>query len=123
MPLQSCNGALCQCSFGSAPAPLTVLPDKNVMSDQGMPAGTIMDFVPFLNVSPFGMCSSPNYPTMIFPGVPGPCIPAPVAPWAPGSPDVTIQNIPALTAQDTTTCALNGVISFAFPGQTVVQVD
>ncbi|MDR1269858.1 MAG: DUF4280 domain-containing protein, partial [Planctomycetaceae bacterium] len=88
-------GALCQCSFGAAPCPLVVLPDKRTLSPT--PTATILDNKPFVNLATFGVCSSPANPmvavaTAAALGVltPMPCIPATVAPWAPGSPTVLI---------------------------------
>src|ERR1700737_285418 len=96
------NNAMCACTFGTGPAPLKVLPAKKVLADK-LPAATIQDFAPNTNVGPFIMCISPSNPqvaaaTAAALGVltPQPCIPVTVAPWAPGSPMVTIGKAPAL---------------------------
>jgi hypothetical protein len=116
-----------QCSFGVAPAPLAVLPVKRVMT--GAPAATIMDNVPMLNIPTFGMCSSMSNPMVAAATaaalgvlVPMPCIPATVAPWAPGSPTVLIGNFPALNNSSKLTCMWGGMIQIAFPGQVTVMV-
>ena len=64
MSQQVCMGATLQCSFGAAPATLMVLPTNRVMTSN-MPAATIMDHVPMLNILPFGMCNSPSNPMVL----------------------------------------------------------
>lgn len=121
------NGML-QCSFGVAPTPLTVLPTSMVMAG-GMPAATIMDNAPMLNVMPFGMCSAPSNPQVIALtaaalGVftPAPCIPVTPAPWVPGAPTVMIGNMPALDNNSKLMCTWGGVIQITFAGQVTVMV-
>jgi hypothetical protein len=53
---------------------------------------------------------------------PQPCVPVTAAPWTPGSPQVMIQNQPALNIASTCMCNWGGVISITNPGQTTVQV-
>jgi hypothetical protein len=95
----------------------------------GRPAATIMDFAPFANILPFGMCNSPANPMVIAAtaaalGVftPMPCIPVTVAPWVPGSPTVLINNFPALSSTSKCMCTWGGVISINFAGQVQTQV-
>ncbi len=128
MPHQITNGALMTCSFGAAPSALTVLPVNRVMAG-GLPAATIMDHVPMLNVMPFAMCSSPSNPTVIAAtaaalGVltPMPCVPATPAPWVPGVPTTMIGNMPALNDSCKLTCLWGGMIQFTAPAQLTVQV-
>ena len=118
-----CMGAMMQCSFGMAPSSLCVLPTKMVMTSK-MPAATIMDHIPLVNVLPFGMCTSPANPmvaaaTAAALGVltPMPCIPMTTAPWVPGSPTVLLGKIPALNASSKCMCNWAGVISITSPGQ------
>ncbi|PKM76294.1 MAG: DUF4280 domain-containing protein [Firmicutes bacterium HGW-Firmicutes-15] len=122
-----CNGALLQCSFGVAPTPLTVLPKNKVMAT--MPAATIMDNVAFMNIIPFGMCSSMANPAVASAtaaawGVltPMPCTPMTSAPWAPGCPTVLIANNPALNDSSKLICSYGGVIQILFGGQVQTQV-
>ncbi len=122
-----CNGALLQCSFGVAPTPLTVLPKNKVMAT--MPAATIMDNVAFMNIIPFGMCSSMANPAVASAtaaawGVltPMPCTPMTAAPWAPGCPTVLIANFPALNDSSKLMCSYGGVIQILFGGQVQTQV-
>ncbi len=125
--MQVCMGAGLQCSFGVAPGTLVVLPVRRVLT--GMPAATIMDHVPFLNVLPFGMCQSLANPmvaaaTAAAFGVltPMPCLPVTPAPWIVGSPTVLIGNLPALNASSRLMCMWGGVIGVTSPGQTSTMV-
>lgn len=128
MSMQVVSGAMLQCSFGAAPAPLSVLP-KNTTLAGGTPAANIMDNVPFVNIPPFGVCTSLANPTVAAAtaaalGVltPMPCVPVLPAPWAPGSPTVLIGSLPALNDSSKCLCAWAGVISVAFPGQVSVVI-
>lgn len=111
------NGALLKCSYGIAPAPLTVLPLNRVMAGK-QPAATILDSKPMVNIMPFGMCNSATNPAVIAARaaalgaqVPGPCVPLVVAPWTPGSAKMMIGGVPALTSNSTCNCTWAGVIS------------
>ncbi|OXJ22620.1 hypothetical protein CFB82_39810 [Burkholderia sp. HI2714] len=122
MGIQVTSGALLQCSFGAAPATLQVLPVNRVMASA--PAANIMDSKPFVNIVPFGLCSSMANPmvaaaTVAASGVltPMPCVPATVAPWAPGSPTVTIGAMPALQNASKLMCMWAGVIQVVAPAQ------
>lgn len=124
-----CTGAMIQCSFGIAPSTLNVLPVNRTLVNN-LPMANIMDNQPFVNILPFGMCSSLANPTVAAAtaaalGVltPMPCIPATVAPWAPGSPTVMAGNAPALNAQSRLMCTWGGVIQISFPGQMTTVVS
>ncbi len=123
MAFVATNGCLCQCSFGVAPCPLTVLPANRVLCG-GSPAASIMDHVPFVNLASFGMCSSMANPavaaaTAAALGVltPMPCVPALPAPWAPGSPTVLLGTMPVLTEASSLLCLWAGVVKIAAPAQ------
>ncbi len=125
---QVTSGAMLQCSFGAAPSTFNVLPVNRVTAG-GTPAGTIMDNVPILNIPPFGMCQSPANPAVIAAtaaalGVftPAPCVPMIPAPWAPGTPTVTIANLPALDTNCKLMCAWGGLITVTQPAQVTVTV-
>ena len=124
MPEQVCNGAMLQCSMGLAPSTLVITPENKTMTSN-MPAATVMDFVPFKNIMPFGMCKSMSNPavsaaTSAAMGVltPMPCTPATTSPWSPGADNVKIANFKALDKPSTLTCSLGGTISIKQPGQT-----
>lgn len=120
---QVCSGATLQCSFGAAPAMFNVLPVNRTLVG-GMPAANIMDYIPLVNVTTFGMCSSLANPTVAAAtaaalGVltPMPCIPATASPWMPGAPSVLLGSMPALDANSTLMCTWAGVIKITYPGQ------
>jgi hypothetical protein len=120
--------ALLTCSFGLAPAAFEVLPVNRVTAG-GMPAATIMDNIPMVNIPPFAMCTSPANPAVIAEtaaalGVPtpAPCVPVLPAPWIPGTPTVSIAGLPALDTNCTLMCAWAGLISVSVPGQVTVTV-
>ncbi len=122
-----CSGAICQCSFGAAPATLDVLPTVNT-NISGLPVATIMDNKPMVNIKSFGMCSCQANPavasaTAAALGVPtpAPCVPVFAAPWAPGSTKVLIGNVPALNDLSKLNCTYGGVISIVDPGERSVQ--
>jgi hypothetical protein len=128
MPNQVCMGAMLQCSFGLAPSALVVLPINRVMTS-GVPAANIMDYTPFVNIMPFGMCLSLANPTVAAAtaaalGVltPMPCIPVTQAPWAPGSPTVMVGGAPALNDTSVLMCTWAGVITVTMAGQLTHQV-
>lgn len=120
---QVCSGATLQCSFGAAPAMFNVLPVNRTLVG-GMPAANIMDYIPLVNVTTFGMCSSLANPTVAAATAaalgaltPMPCIPATASPWVPGAPTVLLGSMPALDANSTLMCTWAGVIKIAYPGQ------
>lgn len=122
-----CGGANCACTFGAAPSVLNVLPACCVMNVQA--AATIMDYVPMVNVMPFGMCTSLSNPTVAAATAaalgaltPMPCVPVIPAPWTPGSPTVLIANKPALNNSCKVMCAWGGSISIVMPGQQTIQI-
>jgi hypothetical protein len=105
--------SLVKCSFGVAPAPLQVLPDALVLSDE-LPVATIT-CCEIINIETFAMCMSLSNPevaaaTSAALGVltPMPCVPL-LTPWTPESP-VLIGGQPALVATATCMCAYGGVI-------------
>ena len=124
MAVQVNMGASLMCTMGMTPSTLIVLPKNRVMAES-KPAANIMDFVPIVNIPPFGMCKSPANPTVAAAttaalGVltPMPCLPVIPAPWAPGSATVMIANFPALNNTSKCMCAFAGTISITNPGCT-----
>ncbi|MDR1334520.1 MAG: DUF4280 domain-containing protein [Holosporaceae bacterium] len=121
-----CTGAIAMCPFGVAPTPLTFLPASMVMGAAG-PMGSCSDCVPFLNIIPFGVCSSILNPTTASltaaaMGVltPGPCIPTPAGTWIPTKPTVMSKMGPMLTSDSMLICAYGGVIKINMPAQFTV---
>ena len=125
------NGAMISCSFSvpPVPVPLTVIPKGPPVMASSMPAATIMDFAPFVNIPSFGMCMAPTNPAFIAAtaaklgvATPVPCVPVTTSPWIPGSPTVMVGNIPALTNTSTCLCTWLGVITVKVPGQFTTTV-
>jgi hypothetical protein len=125
----TCMTAQIQCSFGAAPAVLSVIPQGPPVMANNMMAATIMANIPMANIPAFGTCNSMSNPVVaaataaaLGAMTPMPCIPATVAPWAPGSPTVLIGNMPALNNSSKLNCLWGGVIQILNPGSTTVQV-
>jgi len=128
MAMQVCMSAQLKCSFGVAPSVLAVLPKNRVLTEN-MPAANIMDFVPMINIMPFGMCTCPANPavasaTAAASGVltPMPCMPVVPKPWTPGALTVHIANFPALDDISTNMCTWGGVITIVYAGQKTVMI-
>jgi hypothetical protein len=127
MAQQVALGALLQCSFGAAPSSLVVAEPQVIA--EGKPAANITDYVPNVNIPPFGMCSSIANPavasaTSAASGVltPQPCVPVIPAPWAPGSPTVLVRGMPALNNTSKCACTWGGVIQIPMPATTTEMV-
>ncbi|MBY0281211.1 MAG: DUF4280 domain-containing protein [Alphaproteobacteria bacterium] len=127
MGMQATGLALTRCSFGMAPMPFITIPMHRDITFI-MPAATIMDHMPFLNILPFIMCQSKANPMVIaiMAATLGavqvaPCIPMTFAPWVP-SPTVTIDGMPAANNSAKTLCLWGGCISFLFPGQVTTLI-
>ncbi len=123
MPKLVTNGAKLRCSMGMSPGSLVVLPSG--FDDDDQPLATVNDHKPNVNVMPFGMCRSMANPqvasaTAAAQGAltPQPCVPVTTAPWSPGSADVTIADVAALTSTSTCNCQWAGVIDITDPVST-----
>jgi uncharacterized protein DUF4280 len=124
VPLPLVAGAQTMCSFGMAPSTLVVTPEKAVLVE-GRPVANILDTKPFVNILPFGLCTSLANPvtasqTAAALGVltPGPCTPVTVTPWLPGAPTGLAGPAPAAHQACTCQCAYGGVITVTNPGST-----
>lgn len=123
MPQQVAHTAQCKCTMGAAPAPLKILPANRVLCGT-LPAATVNDIIPFMNVTPFGTCKSLANPitaalTAANLGrlTPGACIPLLAGPWSPGAPTVTINGMKALDNTSKGKCSFGGQVSIIFPAQ------
>jgi hypothetical protein len=128
MGIQVVMAAMMKCSYGVAPSALIVLPDNAVQACM-LPAATVMDNIPMMNIPPFGMCESMANPEVIAATAaalgaltPMPCMPVTTAPWDPGSPTVQIKGMKALDASSKLVCMWGGEIQISFPGQETVQI-
>jgi hypothetical protein len=119
------NGAKPRCDQGLAPGVLTVLPVN--LADGGLvPAATVMDNLPMVNVAPFAMCKTQANPqvaaaTAAAMGAltPMPCIPVIAAPWSKGASGAEIAGQKALTSDAKRTCMWTGQITVTDPGSDV----
>ena len=123
------HGATLTCSCGTAPSSLTVLPTV-VSEADAQPTATVDDFVPMLNIAPFGMCTTQVNPQVaaataaaLGTPTPQPCIPVTTAPWSPGSSLVTLDGRKALTNDSTCNCQWAGSISVTDAGSGQVDLD
>jgi hypothetical protein len=128
MPKQVVNSATLNCSKGSAPSTLVLLPAHMLMVGK-QPAANVMDHLPMINIFPFGLCRSLTNPavaaaTAAAMGVltPMPCIPKTLSPWAPGSSTVLLANMPALNDTSKCNCTWAGVIEITDAGQTTTCI-
>lgn len=87
----------------------------------------MMDFVPLMNIMPFGVCSSLSYPATVAAtaaafGVltPMPCVPVVVSPWVPSSPNTMVGTGVGLGIGDKAMCMWGGMINITIPGQFTV---
>lgn len=111
MPVPVCMTASMTCTMGAAPSTLSVTSQQTVMIENQL-AATIMDYAPFSNIPPFGICV---ILTSAASGVPTPCVPATVSPWTAGAVTVTNNNFVLLNNASTCTCVIGGTISITNP--------
>jgi hypothetical protein len=121
------DGAMTACSFGATPGTLGVPPTKRVFAS-ARAAATVMDHIAFVNIRPFGLCTSLANPSVAAATaaafgvlVPMPCAPVTPAPWLPGIPTTRIGGFNALSQTSTCRCTYGGVITVAMAGQVTVQ--
>lgn len=119
-----CKGAQLQCSMGSSPGQLIVVPKGTLNYLHGELMANIMDYKPLVNIQPFGMCKSMANPTVAAATAanfgrlqPMPCQPNTVTPWTPGKSNVLESKNPALMDDCKLACAWAGVISVNETGQ------
>ena len=125
MPKLVVHGASLRCSQGTNPAAL-VVPAADQTLDQSHASATVMDFLPVVNIPPFGLCNSPANPqvasaTAAAQGVltPQPCVPAIAGPGVPGAAQVHQLSKPLLTSNSTCNCTWAGTISVEAPASDV----
>lgn len=129
MGIVAVTGAQCMCSFGTAPCSLQATSQTTVLVE-GKPVATIQDVQPYVNLKPFGMCTSLANPavasaTAAALGVltPQPCTLLPAGAWIPSNPKVMAGGCPCLTNEATLVCGLGaGTIKITVPGQMKVLV-
>lgn len=116
-------GAILSCSFGDKFNRLK-MPFSHGVYIKGKPQMNIMDYVPNVNIMPFGKCSSLANPavasaTAANNGVltPQPCTPMTTMPWIDGKTDVLVEGHPALLNKCTNCCLYAGIIKIEDDGQ------
>ncbi|TQK74530.1 zincin-like metallopeptidase toxin 4 of polymorphic toxin system [Brevibacillus sp. AG162] len=116
-------GAILSCSSGSKQSRLK-MPFSHGVFVKGKPQMNIMDFVPNVNIMPFGKCSSLQNPTVASAtaannGVltPMPCTPLTTMPWIDGKADKMVGGHPALLNKSTNMCFYCGQIKIEDDGQ------
>ena len=115
------SGSLVQCAFGTNPSPVMGTPGCCFVLT---PAVAQKDTQPFINLVPFGMCSSLANPSVAAAtsaafGVltPQSCIPAPTGGWIPdpSSPETVSQSTMCM-------CSYGGLISVVAAAQPFLQI-
>ena len=120
--------SLLQCSFGTVPTPLIVLPDKSVVME-GMLCGSITDNVPFANIPGYVLCLSLGNPEVLSATIanfgvltPMPCTPMTLEPWISSCFDVILRDGPALDQTSLLVCDFGGLITVIEPGNFTVVI-
>ncbi len=116
-------GAMTECTWGSMDSRL-ILPMSHGVYIKGRAQLNIMDFMPIVNILPFGMCSSLLNPLVAAATIANqgvlrkmPCIPVVVTPWMNGKKDKLIENQPALLCSSMNMCLFAGLITINDDGQ------
>jgi len=119
-----CKGAKLKCSFGSDQSDLSVAHPSQPVNLHGKCMANIMDYVPMMNIQPFGQCKSLANPTVAAATAANqgvlkemPCIPNTTMQWIPGSMNVMIKGQPALMNDCKLMCMWAGVIEVSNEGQ------
>lgn len=129
MALAVVTGAVCRCTFGTAPGALRVTSQSACLA-AGKPVATVQDMQPYVNIPAFGMCTSLLNPavasaTAAALGVltPQPCAFAPAGIWGPVNTRVLVCGKPCLTTQAVINCAAGmGTVKICSPGQQKMMV-
>ena len=128
MALQVTGLAMTKCLWGVAPSVYLTIPIHMEITFI-MPAATIKDTIPFLNMMPFVMCQSKANPMVIAIMIASlgsvqvaPCIPMTFIPWVPPIPNVIIGGLPTIDNTAMAMCLWAGMITINFPGQATTVV-
>jgi hypothetical protein len=108
------HAALMRCQFGTNTAVLNVAGP--------IPIATVEDFVPLVNIQPFGACICPGNPgvaaaTAAAGGalVPVPCVPAVEQPWLAAGAKIRVRGVSGLAPTSTAHCRWGGMIELVVP--------
>ncbi len=113
-------GAIIACNQGALPTPLNVI--RPFIKTQYTPCANVNDFVPMVNIVPFGICRSPMNPAFKPPIIP-PCTPIITNPWSASNSSKKLSGCAILTSNATCKCQLGGTISILFAGQMQVKLS
>ena len=102
------QGAVLQCSFGLSPCTLVITVPSRPKCMNLLMAVTTDFTVSSATSAAMGVLT------------PMPCVPVISAPWSPGSSQVKVGGIPALTDNSKCMCSYMGNISIVSPGNTMV---
>lgn len=116
-------GATLSCSEGDQQSKLK-MPYSHGVFTKFQPQMNIMDYVPFVNIMPFGKChtlanpavasaTAANHGTL----TPMPCTPVLTTPWIRGKDNTLVAKQPALLSVSTNTCLYCGTIQIDDDGQ------
>ena len=123
MPKASCMNTILKCSCGTVPTSFVVLPINGVTAS-GLPAGNETDNVPFLNIIPFGMCTTTVNPAVAAAGgSPVPCIPMTLFPWSDTAKKVKVRGLPSVTENSKLKCLWTGSITVEVSSQFIVDEE
>ncbi len=120
MSKASCMNSILKCSCGTVPTPFVVLPINGVTT-AGLPTANEIDNVPFLNIIPFGMCTTTVNPAVAAAGSPMPCVPVTISPWSDTATKVKIRGFPSVTEKSKLQCLWNGSITVEVSSQFIVD--
>lgn len=123
-----CSDAKLKCSMGFQESALTVIHPVRPARVQGNPIAAMMDYKPFLNISPFGQCQSLANPIVAAATAanygklqPMPCVPNTTTPWMGAKMNVRIKGNPALLDTSKLMCMWAGVIEITNSGQRLMK--
>lgn len=117
------KGAEMECTCGDAKSSLDIPRDHGVFINDTAQANA-QDYIPMINIKPFGKCSSLANPTVAAATAAAlgalqamPCVPAIVSPWAGTKTGLMINNAPAVVTSSKLLCAWCGTVSITDDGQ------
>ena len=100
-----------------------VLP-LNGATTTGLPLGNALDHVPFLNIIPFGMCTTAVNPMVSAAGgAPVPCVPITLSQWSDTATKVKVRGYSSVTEKSKLRCLWNGSITVEVSGQFIVDKE
>lgn len=109
-------GATLSCTQGDQTSKLST-PYSHGVFLRGKPLLNIMDYKPYVNILPFGLCCSSQNPGVVAANGPVPCTPMITMPWINGKDDQLIEKFPALINKSTNMCIYCGTIRVEDDGQ------